>query len=250
MGSPSGDRLSSGDAAKLAAIELELAQGWASVPTGGGDALSSLASYLRLKTQAEIAELVSSKFTWWQLLCNPYGVLRFALKRRQVVRRGRSSVDDLVELSGLLSFAQIGYRLDMPCAGRMREFVRTGLISERDAWRLAHSLGCRVKDGDLVPAPLSLQLATLGLATGICLLATSAFFLALPGVVLALAGSSDVCYALGCGAVSFICGGAGSVVCTATWGRRDAAGVIQELQEIDFDRAAIVRRPLIARLLW
>ncbi len=247
---PPDDHLPSGDAAKLAAIELELAQGWARGPTGGEDALSSLASYLRLKTQAEIAALVSSKFTWWQLLCNPYGVWRFVLKRRKVARLGRPSVDDLVELSGLLSFAQLGYRLDMFSAARMREFVRTGLISERDAWRLAHSLGCRVKEGDLVPAPLSLPAAILGLATGIVLLATSVFFLAHLGMVLTLAGSRDVCYVLGCGAASFICGGTGIVVCTATWGRRDAAGVIQALQDGDYNRPVSGRRPLIARLLW
>lgn len=243
---------------KLAAVLIE----WSSLRAqlkesrDTAQALDQIRCIQYRKMQQECRHLLHRRFTWWQIARSPWHVWRLRRERRQLDDGARAHLDrgDWIRLNRLVARIEFGLHLDSLTVAHMRQLVGVGLLTERDAWRLLHSLGCRLKHDGVEPAPLTRPIATLGLTVGVALCLV-ALFLASRALI-GLLGDCEykVCQILGNGLLSSWLLFIGPLVVCSTWGRRDAAKVLQALLSCDPVSPSIsqteFKRRLFARLAW
>jgi len=220
----------SADAAKLAAvlIDLSLLKARAGKSVDALQALKKIRLLARRDMQRQYLRLLRIRFKWWQVVCSPIHVWLFNRER------GRVSIGSIARLE-------------------RDEWLRLNRTA-RDAWRLLHSLGCRIKEDRIEPAPLTRTAAMVGLVVGGSLGLIALLFAV--DVMNGLVNGCEygLCQILGscllCAWLLFI---APLLIC-CTWGRRDAANALYALLFQEPDLPAIPRpalkRPLIARLVW
>lgn len=248
----------SADAAKLAAvlIDLSLLKARAGKSVDALQALKKIRLLARRDMQRQYLRLLRIRFKWWQVVCSPIHVWLFNRERRRVSigSIARLERDEWLRLNRLLDRIEFGFYLDPASATHLRRFVRDGALTARDAWRLLHSLGCRIKEDRIEPAPLTRTAAMVGLVVGGSLGLIALLFAV--DVMNGLVNGCEygLCQILGscmlCAWLLFI---APLLIC-CTWGRRDAANALYALLFQEPDLPAIPRpalkRPLIARLVW
>lgn len=248
----------SADAAKLAAVLIDLSslKARAGKSVDAVQALEKISFLERRDMQRQYLRLLQTRFRWWQAVSSPIHVWLFNHERRRVsigsiARLDRDSWHRLNRLSDRIEF---GFYVDPASATHLRRSVRDEVLTARDAWRLLHSLGCRVKEDRLEPAHLTRSAAMLGLAVG-GVLGLIALLFAVDVVIGLVSGCEyKICQILGsgmlCAWLLFI---APLLIC-CTWGRRDAANALHALLFQEPDLPAVPRpalkRPLIARLAW
>lgn len=194
--------------------------------------------------------LAEFKPLWWQTVCSPSHVWLFDRKRREVRSGSEVTRADWVSLSRLVSRIRYGYQLDEPVARHLDRLIRSGFITARDAWRLTHSLGCRVVRGRIAPTPVSQAVALMGVAAAIAMAGICALF-AYTAIAALFAPCVNVCAFTGNVIFAYGTAHLAPLLLCATWGRRDASGVIQELMDMEPGGSSrYAHRALVVRLTW
>lgn len=243
--------------AKLAAVLIELESKFSGLPSAVNPmtALEMLRSRQRDEMHEQYVRLLETDFHWWQRFRSPFHSIQFFfIKREHTAGAFRVSRSDWVRLKALVIRIRFGFHLDDASIRRIEYSIRENLVTERDAWRLLHSPGCRISEGEMKPAPLSSIAGSIGLSV--------AFFLGILAVLLlqplvaSLLGECrfPICQIVG--NVYLACWSLiiGYVVVVGTWGRRDAAKLVSSILELDFvvGQAARlqIRRALFVKLFW
>lgn len=244
------------DAAKLSAILVEMQSLWARVPelANPSKAVDALRSVQQREMESQYARLLETQFTWWQVLCSPVHAWRFKRERAKAGAESPRTRAEWHQLNGLVVRIQFGYVLEPATAAHLRRFVTSGILSARDTWRLTHSLGCRITENGLTPAPVNSLVAAGGLAvgTGLCILAVLFGVQAIAGVIDDC--RSNLCSIVGSLVLGYALAHVAPLIVCCTWGRRDAARVLERLLKQDptgMPQALPgLKRPLLARLTW
>lgn len=246
------------DSAKLSSVLIELRSLWARVegPVDATQALEQVCGIQQREMQEQYLGLLQTRFTWWQVVSSPWHAWRFCRERRRfdVASVAQLKRDDWHRLNRLVTRIEFGLHVDRSSADHLRRFLRARVLTARDAWRLLHSVGCRIEKDCLEPASLPLPVAAVGLVVGIFLGLIALLFAA--QVLIDLLGDCQFkeCEVLGgsmvCSWLLFI---APSVICW-TWGRRDAARVLHALLSSDqvnsFALYQAIKRPFFMKLVW
>lgn len=246
------------DATKLSAILVEMRSLWARTPELANpiEALDTIRSVQQHEMESQYARLLQTKFAWWQVLCSPVHAWRFK-RERAIAGAERPSPLTRVEwhqLNGLIVRIQFGYFLDPTTAVHLQRFVASGILTARDTWRLTHSLGCRIRENGLAPAPVNRLVAAAGLAagSGLCILAVLFGLQAIAGIVDDC--RKNLCSIVGSVVLGYALAHLAPLVVCCTWGRRDAARVLERLLKqdpMDMPHALPgLKRPLLVRLTW
>lgn len=246
------------EAAKLAAILIELRSLAAKAEGSRGptEALEDIRAIQKHEMGAQISRWLNTRLEWWQVITSPIHTRRLlALRRRDrtagEIERSRS---DWHEVHRLVTSIQFGYALDAMTADHLRRLIDAGILSARDAWRLTHSLGCRVTSGSLMPAPVSKGIAAGGLCSGAIAFGVGLVFALQAAAGLVGSPHQALCVTVGCAVVVPFLFGVGFLFISCTWGRRDAARVLDALFSRDLvhtaDASTRARSPLMRRLAW
>lgn len=214
----------------------------------GADA-DGFASRSARNTYLQALRLLQFKPLWWQRVCSPLAVRKLRKMQHSLGARRPIDAKAWLQIHRVVSQLRFGYSLSPADVAHLDRCIRDGLLTDRDAWRLTHSCGCRITDGQLLPSPLSRAAALASL------------LIALITAILSLA-SAQSAYQYwfapcrnGCAFLGFfVLAGLGTylapLLLCLTWGRRDAALYLQKLLQLSLGAEGLAQRPIFARLTW
>lgn len=242
---------------KLAALLIELESKLSKLPP----VESPIAALERLRSsqQSEMGEqyvrMLGTCFPWWQRCRSPFHAMQFFyFKRKYAHSTLNISRSDWVRLKALVIRIRFGFYLDDASTRLLEYLIKQAILTERDAWRLLHSAGCRISEEGIEPAPLPPIAGRLGLSISLTL--SMLAVLLLQPLVMSLLGEckSPNCLIVGDAVLASWSLLTGYVIAACTWGRQDAARVLSRLLELDFNAGQVerlaVKRPLVVRLFW
>ena len=242
---------------KLAAVLIELESKVSKLPSVDSpmEALERLQSSQQNEMGEQYARMLGTDFPWWQIRRSPFHAMRFfCIKRKYAHTALNLSRSDWVRLKALVVRIRFGFYIDDASTRLLEYLIRQDFLTERDAWRLLHSPGCRISEEGLEPAPLSPIAGNFGLSISLSLGILAV--LLLQPLLMSLLGEckSPICQIVGDAVLASWSLLTGYLVAVCTWGRRDAAKVLSRLLELDFNarqaELLAVKRPLVVRLLW
>jgi len=174
--------------------------------------------------------VLKARIAWWNVIERPFHVARFVLQRSKLDSQ-KLPVEELKELDALLARIEFGVPVPRGPRTYLRDLVRQGALTPREAWRLTRSLGCEIGDGQLLPSPASKTSIYIGGMTSAVL--ASIAFACLVQFVQFMTGQCDGpgCGALGSLFLFVVLTMLASVCTTVTWGRTSASKTLAALLE-------------------
>lgn len=204
------------DARRLAAVLLELSAITSRSPSGAGYAADHReVLYQQVKVMLQFVPV------WWQITCSPWAAWRFAAMKKLLCDRDSFEIGEYRRLRGLFCRLRFGYVLDPFVVAMLDQHIATRRLTDRDAWRLTHSMGCRVLHGSVEPAPASAWVARVG-----CALSGGLAALFVASVVRAFSvwcdPSQSLCGFAGYAFLAYVTAHLSPFLLCLTWGRREA----------------------------
>lgn len=236
----------SADARKLGSLLVELISITSNAPGSTGYA----GDHCRLVNK-QVVSLLQFAPVWWQVVCSPLAAVQLATLRKQLFARESFDLNDYRRLRRVVCRLRFGYVLDPYVVHIIEESLNEGRLTDRDAWRLTHSTGCRIKRGAIEPSPTSAWVAGVGGIISLALAATCvALFL---GAIAAWCGPTPSrCGFIGYAALAYLTAHLAPFVLCLTWGRRQAGVFLERLLDGDVQRERQPRKLVISfsRLAW
>lgn len=98
--------------------------------------------------------VLKARIAWWNVIERPFHVTKFVLQRSKLGSQ-QLPIAELKELDALLARIEFGVPVPRGPRTYLRDQIRQGVLTPREAWRLMRSLGCKVSGGQLLPSPAS-----------------------------------------------------------------------------------------------
>lgn len=236
----------SADARKLGSFLVELMSITSSPPGSAG-----YASDHRHLLNKQVTCLLQFVPVWWQIVCSPLAAVRLMSLRRQLFALESFDLNDYRRLRRLVCRLRFGYVLDPYVVSIIDESLNEGWLTQRDAWRLTHSTGCRIQQGTIEPSPTSAWVAGVGGITALALFAACAALIF--GAVAAWCDPTQSrCGFIGYAALAYFTAHLAPFVLCLTWGRRKAGVFLTRLLDGDVQGVHQSRSVVtsLSRLAW
>lgn len=233
------------NARKLANVLLDLSAVISRSPGSGG-----YSGDYRNMLSREVRGLLQFRPLWWQTLCSPRCAWLFAHERQRMKLEETLGVRDHRRVSGLVCRLRFGYVLDPVLVSVLNQYVDSGRLTARDAWRLTHSLGCRVVRGTIEPSPISRAVASVGAVSTAVVLALCVA-LSYGAIASWFDPDRNLCGFLGHAVLAYAAAHVAPALMCLTWGRRDAGLFLDRLLSGQVSKEAdTALLPSLARLTW
>lgn len=220
----------------------------------GSDLESQLAFAARLRElrakeiRKQFDHVLKARISWWNVIERPFHVVAFVRLRRKFDWQHLPLVR-LKELDALLACIEFGIPVPQAFRTRLRQWIREGTLTPREARRLTRSSGCKVGNEQLLPCPASKTSLYIGGVTSAVF--ALAALVCLFQFVTYIVGQCDGqgCGALGSLFIFVLLTMLSSVCSTVTWGRTLASKTLAALLEPCGDYQPPRARPRFQALL-